>query len=329
MPEQATNTAPLDELSRLGNDIHLTATSRRPMTVGRTLAGIPPWSMAVVAMIAVQLSNAISVSVIEQVGAAGTAWLRMCFGMVFLWVIARPSIRSLRRKDLPALLALGVVTGFMTTFFLAAVERIPLGTAVAIEFLGPLTVAGLMSTHRKALIWPLFALVGVVLLTEPWERNIDLSGIGFALAAGACWGLYNVFTQHVGDRFSGISGLSLTIPIAAVATLPVGLPQVLGSNFTWWVLPVAAGIALISPVIAFGLEMLSLRRMTHTAFGTLLSVEPAFAVLIGLFVLTQAPTFMQVAGIAVVILAAVAAQRGGTRIENTALIDTAERRNAS
>lgn len=275
--------------------------------------GAPAWSMAVAAMFAVQLSNALSVSVIEHVGAAGTAWLRMCFGVVFLWIIARPAIRSLRRNDLPALLALGVVTGFMTTFFLAAVERIPLGTAVAIEFLGPLTVAGLMSQRRKALVWPLLAFAGVVLLTEPWHVRIDLTGIGFALAAGACWGLYNVFTQHVGDRFSGISGLSLTIPIAALATLPVGVPQVIDGDFTWWVLPAAAGIALISPVIAFGLEMLALRRMTHTAFGTLLSIEPAFGILIGVLVLAQMPTLMQMLGVAVVILAAAAAQREGVR----------------
>lgn len=264
-------------------------------------------------MLSVQLSNALSVPVIDQVGAAGTAWLRMCFGVVFLWMIARPAIRSLRRKDVPALVALGVVTGFMTTFFLAAVERIPLGTAVAIEFLGPLTVAGLMSQRRKALIWPALAFVGVVLLTEPWHGRIDLAGVGFALAAGTCWGLYNLLTQHVGDRFSGISGLSLTIPVAALATLPVGLPQVIGGEFTWWVLPVAAGIALVTPVIAFGLKMLALRRMTQTAFGTLLSIEPAFGILIGLLVLAQQPTLMQLAGIAVVIFAGAAAQRGGTR----------------
>ncbi|WP_275780009.1 EamA family transporter [Paenarthrobacter sp. Y-19] len=269
--------------------------------------------MAVAAMMAIQLSNAMSVTVIGQVGPAGTAWLRMCFGVVFLWVISRPAIRSLRRRDLPALIALGVVTGFMTTFFLAAVERIPLGTAVAIEFLGPLTVAGIMNKRRKALVWPLLAFIGVVLLTEPWHGVIDLAGVGFAVAAGACWGLYNVLTQHVGDRFSGISGLSLTIPIAALATMPVGLPQVLGGSLDWWVLPLAAGIALITPVIAFGLEMLALRRMTHTAFGTLLSIEPAFGVLIGLLVLAQQPTLMQVAGIALVVIAGTAAQQGGKR----------------
>ena len=278
-----------------------------------TITRIPPWSMAVTAMLAVQLSNALSMPVIEQIGAAGTAWLRMCFGVAFLWMIARPAIRTVRRTDVPALVALGVATGFMTTFFLAAIERIPLGTAVAIEFLGPLTVAGLMSKQRKALVWPLLAFIGVVLLTEPWHGNIDLAGVGFALAAGACWGLYNLLTQHVGDRFSGISGLSLTIPVAALATLPAGLPQVIGGDLTWWVLPAAAGLATVTPVIAFGLEMLALRRMTHTAFGTLLSIEPAFGILIGLLVLAQTPTLIQVAGIALVIVAGAAAQRGGRR----------------
>ncbi|WP_204366915.1 EamA family transporter [Nocardiopsis ganjiahuensis] len=286
-----------------------TTVSRRAVRAPR----VPAWSMAVTAMLAIQLSNALSLSVVEQVGPAGTAWLRMCFGAVLLWLIARPSIRSIRPKDLPALLALGTVTGFMTTFFLAAVERIPLGTAVAIEFLGPLTVAALASRHRRALAWPLLALAGVVLLTEPWRGDIDAAGVGFALIAGTCWGLYNVLTQRVGDRFSGISGLSLTIPIAALATLPFGLPQVAGGDFTWWVLLAAAGIALITPVVAFGLEMLALRRMTHTAFGTLLSIEPAFGVLIGLLVLGQMPALVQLIGIALVVVAGAAAQRGGTR----------------
>lgn len=286
--------------------------------IRQRITGIPPWTMAVAAMLSVQLSNALSVPVIDQVGPAGTAWLRMCFGVVFLWIIARPAIRALRKKDIPALIVLGVVTGFMTTFVLAAVDRIPLGTAVAIEFLGPLTVAGIMSKQRKALIWPLLALIGVVLLTEPWHGTIDLAGVGFALAAGACWGLYNVFTQRVGDRFSGISGLSLTIPVAALATLPVGLPQVIGGELTWWVLPAAAGIALITPVIAFGLEMLALRRMTHTAFGTLLSIEPALGILIGLLMLAQTPTLVQLAGIALVVIAGAAAQRGGKRITDPA-----------
>lgn len=279
----------------------------------RLPAGVPPWSLAIAAMLMIQVSNALSVTVIEQVGPGGTAWLRMCFGGLMLLLIARPKFRSIRAKDLPALLVLGLVTGFMTTFFLAAVERIPLGTAVAVEFLGPLTVAGIAGRRLRALAWPVLALAGVVLLTEPWHGEIDLVGVGFALLAGACWGLYNVFTQLVGDRFSGITGLALAIPVAALFTTAVGLPQVMSGNPEWWVLLLAAGIALITPVISFGLEMLALRRMTHTAFGTLLAIEPAFGVLIGLLVLSQSPSGLQVAGIALVVLAGAAAQRGSAR----------------
>lgn len=278
-----------------------------------SLHGLPPWTLAITAMLAVQLSNATSVFVVGQVGAGGTAWLRMCFGVVFLWIIARPNLRTIRKQDIPALIALGIATGYMTTLFLEAINRIPLGTAVSIEFLGPLTVAGIMSKNRKALIWPFLAVIGVVLLTEPWHGKIDGAGVLFALGAGTCWALYNILTQHIGDRFSGISGLSLTIPVAAIATLPVGLPQVINHDFAWWTLPAAAGIALITPVIAFGLEMLALKRMTHTAFGTLLSIEPAFGILIGLLILSQTPTWFQVLGIIIVIAAGAGAQRGGRR----------------
>ena len=275
--------------------------------------GIPPWTIAVAAMLLIQLSNALSVAVIDHVGPAGTAWLRMCFGAVLLLLIVRPKLRSIRVKDLPALLVLGLVTGFMTTFFLMAVARIPLGTAVAIEFLGPLAVAAITNKKRSAYAWPGLALVGVVLLTEPWHGAVDILGVVFALLAGVCWGLYNVFTQFVGDRYAGISGLAITVPIAAVFTAVLGLPQVTGGNPEPWVLLLAAGIALITPVVSFGLEMLALRRMTHTAFGTLLSIEPAFGVVMGILVLAQSPTLPQLVGVALVVLAGAAAQRGGLR----------------
>lgn len=283
------------------------------MTETTPRATPPAWSMAVAAMLLIQVSNALSVTVIDAVGAAGTSWLRMCFGAVFLLLIVRPSLRTIRRADVPTLLMLGAVTGLMTTFFLAALDRIPLGTAVAIEFLGPLTVAAVMSRRRRALVWPALALVGVVLLTEPWQGATDALGIGFALLAGTCWGLYNLLTQRVGDRFSGITGLAFTIPIAAVATTVIGLPQVIGGAPTVPIILLAAGIALITPVISFALEMLALRRMTHTAFGTLLAIEPAFGLVVGLIILSQLPGPLQIIGIVIVIVAGAAAQRDGTR----------------
>ncbi|MDR8018137.1 EamA family transporter [Nesterenkonia aerolata] len=278
----------------------------------RSSVGLPPWTMAVSAMLLIQLSAALSVGLIEQVGPAGAAWLRLTMGAVIFVLIARPPLRWIRRKDVAPLVALGIASGLMTVAFLSAIERIPLGTAVAIEFLGPLLVAGLRSGDRRMLAWPLLALGGVVMLTEPWQGEVDLLGVGFAALAGVGWGTYILLTQRVGDRFSGISALSLTIPVAAVVATVVGVPQAVGDVDLSAVL-VAAGLALLAPVIPFGLEMLALRRMTHTAFGTLMALEPAFGVLLGLLVLHQVPSIVQVVGIVLVVLAGAGAQRRGLR----------------
>jgi inner membrane transporter RhtA len=273
---------------------------------------VPPWGLAVAAMLSVQLGSALSVGLISVVGPAGTAWLRLSFGALLFLVLARPPLRDVRRQDVPALLGLGVATGLVTVTFLAAIERIPLGTAVAIEFLGPLTVAAVRSHSRRALVWPALALVGVVLLTEPWEGAVDLVGIGFAGLAAICWGVYILLTQRVGDRFSGIGALTLTIPIAAVTAAIVGIPQAAG-HLSLEVLAVAVGLAVLLPVLPFALEMLALRHMTHTAFGTLMALEPAIGVVLGLLLLSQIPSPLQIVGILLVVLAGAAAQLGGRR----------------
>lgn len=273
---------------------------------------LPPWSLAVAAMLLIQLSSALSVGLIEQLGAAGTAWLRLAMGGAIFVLLARPPLRRIRRQDVFPLLGLGAASGLMSVAFLCALEYIPLGTAVAIEFLGPLSVAALRSGSARMLMWPALALSGVVLLTEPWHGDVNLLGIGYALLAGVGWGSYILLTQRVGDRFTGISALSMTIPIAALLAAFVGVPQVLG-NFDGRVLLIAVGLALIAPVIPFGLEMLALRRMTHTAFGTLMALEPAMGVLLGLVVLHQVPSPIQGVGVVLVVVAGAAAQRGGTR----------------
>ncbi|WP_341872859.1 hypothetical protein [Leucobacter insecticola] len=156
--------------------------------IRRRISAAPPWSLAVTAMLFIQLSSALSVGLIAELGATGIAWLRISLGAVVFLVIARPPLRLMRRSDIPAVLGLGAATGLMTLSFLSALERIPLGTAVAIEFLGPLTVASIRSGTRRMLIWPALAFVGVVLMTEPWHGEIDLVGVGFALLAGVGWG---------------------------------------------------------------------------------------------------------------------------------------------
>ncbi|WP_461188529.1 EamA family transporter [Arthrobacter sp. Z4-13] len=273
---------------------------------------VPPWGLAVTAILSVQLGSALSVNMIEAVGPAGTAWLRLSMGALILLAIGRPPLRSIRRPDVLPLLGLGITTGVMTVGFLAAVEHIPLGTAVAIEFLGPLTVAAVRSHNRAALAWPALALVGVVLLTQPWRGDFNPTGVAWAALAAIGWGVYILLTQRIGDRFSGIGALTLTVPIAAVAAAVVGIPQAAG-HLSLDILAAAAGLAILLPVLPFALEMLALRRMTPTAFGTLMALEPAVGVLLGLVILHQQPSAIQVVGILLVVFAGAAAQRGGRR----------------
>jgi inner membrane transporter RhtA len=274
---------------------------------------VPPWGLAVAAMLSVQLGSALSVDLIAIVGPAGTAWLRLTIGALIFCALARPPLRAIRRRDVPALLGLGVTTGLQTIAFLAAIERIPLGTTVAIEFLGPLTVAALRSRSTRALAWPALALLGVVLLTEPWHGHVDPAGIGFAGIAAIGWGTYILLTQKIGDHFTGITGLSLTVPIAAATAAVAGIPQAAG-HLTLGVLAAAAGLALLLPVLPYAFEMLALRHMTHSAFGTLMALEPAIGLLLGLLVLRQHPSPTQLVGILLVVLAGAAAQRGGRRL---------------
>lgn len=273
---------------------------------------VPPWGLAVTAILSVQLGSALSVDLIETVGPAGTAWLRLSMGAIILLAIARPPLRSVRPGDVLPLLGLGITTGLVTIGFLAAIEHIPLGTAVAIEFLGPLTVAAVRSHNRKALIWPAVALLGVVLLTEPWQGDVNLTGVTFAALAAIGWAAYILLTQRIGDRFTGIGALSMTVPIAAATAAVVGIPQAAG-HLTFGILAAAAGLAILLPVLPFALEMLALRRMTPTAFGTLMALEPALGVLLGLLILHQQPSAIQILGIMLVVLAGAAAQRGGRR----------------
>lgn len=273
---------------------------------------VPAWSLAVVAMLSVQLGAAISVGLFDEIGVAGTAWLRITLGAVGFVLIARPRYWRWSLRELRAPVLLGLVSAAMTLSFLAAINLLPLGTAVAIEFLGPLTVAALHSRSRRALAWPTLALLGVVLLTEPWQGTPSLPGIAFAALAGVGWGLYIVITQHVGDRFRGVDGLAISLPVAAVVTAVVGIPQAWG-HITVEVLLVGLAAAILLPLIPWTFELYALRRLTKAAFGTLMALEPAIALTIGVVVLHQIPSGVQLVGIGCVVLAGVAAERTGHR----------------
>src|SRR5689334_6578152 len=156
------------------------------LLVGMSTSSRSGAPFAVVAMICVQLGVAVSVDLIDRLGADGTAWLRLAWAGLVLAVLVRPSLRGFTRRGLLTCALLGVVTAALTFLFMAAVARIPLGTASALEFLGPLGVA-VARGRGRARTWALVAAAGVVVLTEPWHGGADPVGVGFALAAAACW----------------------------------------------------------------------------------------------------------------------------------------------
>lgn len=269
-------------------------------------------SAAIAAMLCVQLGLAVSVGLFDRLGPEGAAWLRLAWAGVLLLVLVRPRLSRMSRSGLLACLVLGVVTAGLTLFFMAAVARLPLGTASALEFLGPLGVAVARGRGGR-MLWPAIAAAGVVLLTEPWHGGVDLAGVGFALAAAVCWAAYILLTQRVGDEIAGVQGLAVSMPVAGiVATLVVG-PSVFGA-LTWDLVFVGLGLAVLLPVVPFVLELLALRRLTTSAFGTLMSLEPAIAVAIGLLVLHQVPGIAPIAGIAFVLVAGIGAERTGSRV---------------
>jgi inner membrane transporter RhtA len=268
-------------------------------------------SMAVASMLCVQLGLAASVGLIDTVGAEGAAWLRLFWAGVVMALVVRPRPSAFRRDALLAGVALGVVTAALTLLFMAAVARLPLGTASALEFLGPLGVA-VVRSRGTGRLWALLAAVGVLCLTQPWSGAADPVGVAFALAAAGCWAAYILLTQRVGDRVSGVAGLGISMPVAALVATVVAGPSVVG-HLTPELLLLGLGLAVLLPLVPFTLELLALRRLTAGAFGTLMALEPAFALVIGLIALDQVPNPLGVVGVAFVVAAGVGAERGGRR----------------
>jgi inner membrane transporter RhtA len=269
-------------------------------------------ALATASMLCVQIGLAASVGLFDRIGPEGVAWLRLAWGGVVLLVVVRPRVRHLDRSVLAACVALGLVTAGVTMLFMSAVARIPLGTASALEFLGPLGVAVARSGSRRLLAWPLLAGVGVLLLTEPWQGSVDAVGVAYALAAACCWAAYILLTQRVGDRVTGLQGLAISLAVAGVfATVVVGPSTFAQLDATTVCL--GLGLAVLLPIVPFSLELLALRRLTTGAFGTLMSLEPAIALVVGLVVLHQVPGAWPVVGIGFVVAAGIGAERTGSR----------------
>jgi inner membrane transporter RhtA len=170
----------------------------------------------------------------------------------------------------------------------------------------------MLGRGRYRFVWPGAAAIGVVLLTEPWTGAVDPVGVGYALAAACCWAAYILLTQRVGDAVEGINGLAVSMGTAGVfSTIVVG-PAVL-PHVTLEILLIGIGLALLLPVVPFTLEMLALRRLTTASFGTLMALEPGFAMFVGFVVLHQVPGVAALIGIALVVVAGIGAARTGAR----------------
>jgi len=272
--------------------------------------------MAVGSMTCVQVGLALSVPLFGEIGPLGTVWLRLAWAAVILLVAVRPRPWRFRRPILLATVALGVVTAGVTMLFMAAIARMPLGVASALEFLGPLGVAVARGRGRRRLLWPGLAAAGVLVLTHPWQGGGDLLGVAFALGAAACWAGYILLTQAVGDEVAGLGGLAVSIPVAALVTTAFAGSDI-AEALTPHLLLAGFGLALLLPVVPFGLEMYALRRLTTAAFGTLMCLEPALALLAGLALLGQVPSPWALAGVALVVAAGLGAERTGARHDGT------------
>jgi inner membrane transporter RhtA len=268
--------------------------------------------MAVGSMLCVQTGLAVAISLIDRIGVDGAAWLRLAWGGLLLLVLVRPRAAAFIRSTFGVCVALGVVTAAITMLFMAALDRIPLGTASALEFLGPLGVAVWHGRGRGRLLWPGLAAIGVVLLTQPWSGAVDPVGVLFALGAAVGWASYILLTQKVGDEVAGINGLAVSMPVAGLAATAIVGPSVF-ERITPDILLIGLGLAILLPVIPFSLELLALRRLTTAAFGTLMSLEPAFALLVGFVMLHQVPSLSGIVGICFVVAAGIGAARTGAR----------------
>ncbi|MBE3074225.1 MAG: EamA family transporter [Actinobacteria bacterium] len=245
-------------------------------------------------------------TLIPLVGVLGSVTLRLTIAAAVLLAFARPRLRGRTTADWAVVGAFGAILATMNLFFYGALERIPIGVTVTIEFIGPLVLATVLSHRRKDLLAVAGAAIGVVLISgisSTPRAEIDLAGLGLALGAGAAWAGYIVFSGRTGARFAQLDGLAIAMAIAAALVAPVGVATAGSALWTPDALWRGAAIAVLSSVLPYSLELIALRRLAAHVFGILLSLEPAVAALAGLFVLDQHLAAPQLIGMACVVAA--------------------------
>jgi inner membrane transporter RhtA len=275
--------------------------------VGRAFGAIPPTALVMLGIVSAQMGSALAKHLFSAVGSFGAVALRLFFAAVVLMLLWRPSLR-MNRRTWTVVLSYGVVLASMNLCFYLALARIPLGIAVTTEFLGPLAVALAGSRRWLDAFWAVLAAGGVVLLMEG-RGDLDLVGFLFALAAGACWGLYILVGAALGRHTTEGNGLALGMAVAALMAVPFGVADSGTALIQPWVLGAGLGVALLSSVVPYSLDLEALRKIPPRVFGILMSLEPAMAALIGLIVLQESLRWSQW----IAVLCVVAASAGATR----------------
>jgi inner membrane transporter RhtA len=247
----------------------------------RAMARLRAILLVVGAAISVQGGASVAKSLFATFGPAGVVWLRLLFGSIALWVVARPELRRRPWRELRLVLALGLVLASMNVSFYGSIDRLPLGVAVTVEFLGPLCVAVVGSRRRLDLAWVAMAGAGVALLAQGGSGSVRPLGLGLAALAGLFWALYITLSVPIGRIFPGASGLAPAMAVGALLMTPWGVldagphlrnPQLVGA---------AVGVGLLSSALPWSLELEALRRLPTNVFGVVLALEPAIAALVG------------------------------------------------
>jgi inner membrane transporter RhtA len=281
----------------------------------RSSAGLlgraPSGALVVGAITSVQFGAAIAATLFDSVGPAGTVLLRLAFGSLVLLAVWRPALRGRGRGELVQAAIFGLVLAAMNISFYGALDRIPLGIAVALEFVGPLTVALLGSRRPRDLTWVALAALGILALTRVGPHGLDALGVGLALLAGCFWGAYILLNARLGRAFEGGTGLALAMCVATLAALPFGLGEGSGHLLDAHSLLLGAAVGVLSSAIPYSFEVEALRRIVPAVFGVLMSLEPAVAALAGFLVLGQRLGVRAVIGIALIVIASVGASRSG------------------
>jgi inner membrane transporter RhtA len=265
--------------------------------------------LVVGAACSVQGGAAVAKSLFPELGPAGVVFLRLLFGSLALWAIARPQLRGRSRQDLRLVAMLGVVLVSMNISFYESLQRAPLGIAVTVEFLGPLAVAVIGSRKAIDLVWVVLAGTGVALLADGGGTHVETLGIVLAAVAGFFWACYILIGVRVGQKFAGASGLAPAMAVGALLAAPWGIlsagdnlgdPQLVGA---------AVGVGLLSSALPWSLELEAMRRLPTHVFGIVLSLEPALAALAGLVLLDERLHVRAWVAIALVVLASAGAAR--------------------